>query len=167
VALVEQWISSAAAPFRRRLAGEWPDVVQEVRVEAFRLLQMARWRGAARLKTYLWRVTNHTCIDALRRQKRRPLHDPAEPDAVPSSDPSPLDSLIDNDSLRAMVSALESLPSDCRELWRLILEGMSYAAISRQTGVSEGALRVRACRCRKRAAEALAGNGLNLRVAQR
>src|SRR5262245_61858809 len=81
VALVDRWIGSAAAPFRRRLAAEFPDVLQEVRLEVLRLLQESRWRGEARLKTYLWRVVAHTCLDALRRRQRRPVHEPADPEA--------------------------------------------------------------------------------------
>jgi DNA-directed RNA polymerase specialized sigma24 family protein len=48
----------------------------------------------------------------------------------------------------------------------MILSGLSYQQISTQTGVAEGALRVRAHRCRKRAAEALTGNAPPLRAAE-
>jgi len=159
VALVNGWIGAAASPYRRRLGAEWPDVQQEVRMEAVRLLQAGKFRGESRLKTYLWRVTNHTCLDALRRLRRRPPHDPAEPETLPPSpDPSPLDRVLGGDAARVLLQALDTLPADCRRLWTLVLDGRSYGEIGREMGLAEGTVRVRAHRCRKKAAEALVGN---------
>ena len=105
----------------------------------------------------MWRVTAHNCIDALRRQKRRPVEELGDEEAaIPSRDPSPLDRVLDEDARRRLVAALDAVPEECRRLWQSILRGHSYAEISRETGVAEGALRVRAHRCRKRAVEALA-----------
>jgi RNA polymerase sigma-70 factor (ECF subfamily) len=159
VTLVDGWIGAAASPYRRRLGEDWADVQQEVRMEAVRLLQAGKFRGESRLKTYLWRVTNHTCLDAMRRLRRRPPHEPAEPDAVlPSPDPSPLDRVLGGDAARILLQALDRVPADCRRLWRLILHGQSYVEIGREMGLAEGTVRVRAHRCRKKAAEALLGN---------
>jgi RNA polymerase sigma factor (sigma-70 family) len=167
MARVDGWIAGAAGPFRRRLAGDWDDLLQEVRIEILRLLRRSSWRGEARLKTYVWQVVGHTCLDAMRKQKRRPAMEPVEPETpLPSPDPSPLDRVMDEDSRRRLLAALDAVPADCRELWRLILSGLSYQQISAQMGVAEGALRVRAHRCRKRATEALAGNARPLRAAE-
>jgi RNA polymerase sigma factor (sigma-70 family) len=167
MALVDKWVAGAAQPFRRRLGADWPDLLQEARVEILRLFRQSSWRGEARLKTYVWRVVGHTCLDAMRRQKRRPPPESADADALgPSADPSPLDLVLEADSARLLLAALEAVPPDCRELWRSILRGLSYHEISRDLGVSEGALRVRAHRCRKRAGEALRGNAPPLRIAQ-
>ena len=167
VASMDRWIAGAAAPFRRRLAGDWPDLLQEARIEILRLLRNGSWRGEARLRTYVWQVVAHTCLDAMRRLKRRPTLEPVEPDApLPSADPTPLDRVLEADSRRRLLAALELLPADCRDLWRQILAGLSYQQISAQTGVAEGALRVRAHRCRKRATEALAGNGPRVPTAE-
>jgi RNA polymerase sigma factor (sigma-70 family) len=164
---MDRWIAGAAAPFRRRLGGDWHDLLQEARIEILRLLRNGSWRGDARLRTYVWQVVGHTCLDAMRRLKRRPPLEPVEPDApLPSADPSPLDLMMDSDSRRLLLNALEAVPADCRDLWRLILSGLTYQQISTQTGVAEGALRVRAHRCRKRAVEALAGNAPALRAAE-
>lgn len=158
-ALVDRWIAAAAGPFRRRLAADWSDLLQEARLEVLQLLRRSSWRGEARLKTYVWRVVAHTCLDALRRLDRRPVHELADPDGtLRSSEPSPLERVLEQDSTRRLLAALELLPAECRELWRRILKGSSYGEISRELGVSEGALRVRAHRCRKRAVEALGGN---------
>lgn len=159
VAAVDGWIAAAASPFRRRLGDDWPDLQQDARIEVLRLLRASSWRGEARLRTYVWRVVGHTCLDALRRQRRRPAGEPEEKGAeIPSEAPSPLDGLLAQDAGRILLTALGALPEECRELWTRILRGASYGEMSRELGVAEGALRVRAHRCRKRALEALAGN---------
>ena len=164
---VDGWIAAAASPFRRRLGAEWPDLLQDARIELLGLLRRSSWRGEARLRTYVWRVVGHTCLDALRRLQRRPALEPADADApIPSRDPSPLDRVLDLDAARRLLAALEAVPGDCRELWGAILRGLSYGEISGRMGVSEGALRVRAHRCRKRAVEALGGNAAPLRAAR-
>lgn len=159
VASVDGWIAAASAPFRRRLGADWPDLQQDARIEILRLLRASSWRGEARLRTYVWRVVGHTCLDALRRQRRRPVGEPEDQGAaIPSAAPSPLDGLLAQDAGRILLTALRALPEECRELWTRILGGASYGEMSRELGVAEGALRVRAHRCRKRALEALAGN---------
>ena len=158
-ALVDGWIAGAAGPFRRRLAADWPDLLQDVRLEVLRLLRASSWRGEARLKTYVWRVTGHTCLDALRRHRRRPEGEPADAAlGLRSPDPSPLDRVLDHDRSRVLLTALEAVPAECRQIWERILRGLGYREIGLELGVSEGALRVRAHRCRKQAADALAGN---------
>jgi RNA polymerase sigma factor (sigma-70 family) len=167
-ARVDGWIAGAAGPFRRRLAADWPDLLQEVRLEVLRLLRRSSWRGEARLKTYVWRVTAHTCLDALRRQRRRPEGEPVETALELSSpDPSPLERVIDDDRALALLTALQAVPAECRQIWDRILRGLGYREISGELGVSEGALRVRAHRCRKHAARALAGNADALPDARR
>jgi RNA polymerase sigma-70 factor (ECF subfamily) len=159
VAAVDGWIAAAASPFRRRLGADWPDLQQDARIEILRLLRASSWRGEARLRTYIWRVVGHTCLDALRRQRRRPLGEPEEPGTeIPSPAPSALDGLLAQDAGRILLTALGALPEECRDLWTRILRGASYGEMSRELGVAEGALRVRAHRCRKRALEALSGN---------
>jgi RNA polymerase sigma-70 factor (ECF subfamily) len=167
IARVDGWIAGAASPFRRRLGADWPDLLQEARIEILRLLRRSAWRGESRLKTYVWQVVGHTCLDALRRQKRRPQMETMEPEApLPSNDPSPLDRAMGADAQRKLLMALAAVPEDCRELWGFILSGMSYQQIGARLGVAEGALRVRAHRCRKRAVEALRGNEPGLRAAE-
>jgi len=161
VALVERWLALAAGPFRRRLGLEWEDVLQDARLEAFRQLDAARFRGEARLKTYLGRVACLTCIDAVRRLRRRPLMESDESAAeVPSSEPSPLDLTMRRDAYRSARVVLDSTSPQCRELWRMIHEGLSYKEMSSRVGVAEGTLRVRVHRCRCEALELLNGSAV-------
>jgi RNA polymerase sigma factor (sigma-70 family) len=159
VARVDEWLSRAASPFRRRLAGDWEDVLQEVRVEVLRLLRGGSFRGESSLRTYLWQVTAHTCIDALRRRQRRPLAEPLDVELpLPSHEPSPLDRVLRHESRQVLRDVREAVSSDCRELWDLILRGLSYRDMGARLGVSEGTLRVRALRCRRHAAELVRSN---------
>jgi RNA polymerase sigma-70 factor, ECF subfamily len=161
IALVNGWIACAAGPFRRRLGADWEDLLQEVRLEVLRLLQKGVYRGEARLKTYLWRTVCNTCLDALRRRRRQPPMDVAGPeDPLPSSDPSPLQRVLEQEGLDRALGALQQMTVECRRLWDLILEGQSYREIGQKLGVSEGALRVRAHRCRKHVVQILDGNSV-------
>ena len=68
VATLDGWISRAAWPYQRRLANRWDDVLQDVRLEVTRLLGEGKFRGESSLRTYLWRVVSHTCLDQIRSQ---------------------------------------------------------------------------------------------------
>src|SRR3954465_11454817 len=70
VGTVDGWISRAAWPYQRRLADRWDDVLQDVRLEVTRLLGSGKFRGESSLRTYLWRVVSHTCLDQLRAQSK-------------------------------------------------------------------------------------------------
>jgi RNA polymerase sigma-70 factor, ECF subfamily len=153
-AQVDGWIAGAAWPFRRRLAAEWDDLLQEIRLEVVRLLQARQFRGQSRLKTYLWQVACHTCLDAVRRERRRLFVGLDAIAAVPSSTVSPFDRLSEREGTAAALRAMATLSGECRELWGKLLRGMSYREISHELGGSEAALRVRAHRCRKSAVEA-------------
>lgn len=150
--MVDGWISRAAWPYQRRLASRWDDVLQDVRLEITRLLGEGKFRGESSLRTYLWRVVSHTCLDEIRAESRWDLTDlevlelgaePARPGPTPLSRRQE-----DRDLLRRV---LDRVPPDCRDLWKMIVEGLSYREMSRRTDVAEGTLRVRVLRCRERA----------------
>lgn len=150
VAAVDAMIQRAARPFRRRLRNQWDDVLQDARMEVFTDLARGRFRGESRLATYVWRVVSHTCLDALRASARRRWTaledlDPGLEPAVADDRPASLDTA---DLARRV---LEAVPPHCLRIWRLIVEGFSYREISRVLSVAEGALRVRALRCRRHA----------------
>lgn len=156
LATVEGWLFRAAWPYRQRLSGDWPDLQQDIRTEVVRLLREDRFRGESSLKTYLWRVANHACLDRLRQRHRRrwlELADPLEPDLPPAAAPGdePAARQETRDLLRRV---LDQMPEDCRELWQMLVAGLSYREMSTRTGASEGALRVRVLRCRKKAVAA-------------
>jgi RNA polymerase sigma factor (sigma-70 family) len=156
VAEVDGWLGRAASSYRRRLGEQFDDVLQDVRLEVTRLLQQGRFRGDSSLKTYLWRVTAHTCLDRLRSGSRWSFVEydgesvqAADPAAAPASRlPRPWNA--DRDLLLRVLARMDE---ECRRLWSMLVEGLSYREMSDDTGVSEGALRVRVLRCRRRAQE--------------
>ncbi len=147
---VDTWISQAAWPYRQRLASDWEDILQDARLELTRLLGSGAFRGESSLKTYLWRVVNHTCIDRLRRRARwqwQGLEDLDHRGVLSTgSGQSERRALRD-----LMLQVVERTPEECRLLWRMVLEGFSYREMSERLSVSEATLRVRVLRCRKRA----------------
>ncbi|HEY4565544.1 MAG TPA: sigma-70 family RNA polymerase sigma factor [Thermoanaerobaculia bacterium] len=150
VGTVDGWISRAAWPYQRRLADRWDDVLQDVRLEVTRLLGQGKFRGESSLRTYLWRVVSHTCLDQLRIQKKWKWADLEEVDL--RDDPAPVSSApARQEDKDLLLRVLERVPVDCREMWKMIVAGLSYREMSLRLGVAEGTLRVRVLRCRERA----------------
>jgi RNA polymerase sigma factor (sigma-70 family) len=153
VPTIDAWILRAAFPFRHRLSHQWDDLLQDLRLEIFRLLRDGRFRGDSSLRTYIWRVVGHTCLDRCRALTRRPEvsweSEEGEKDPLPVAAPQADDSTLKD----LLLKVQEEVGEDCRRLWQMILLGHSYREMSEQTGVTEGALRVRVLRCRRQAVE--------------
>jgi RNA polymerase sigma-70 factor (ECF subfamily) len=147
---VTGWIRRAAAPYRRRLAFEWEDVLQETLVRLTADLRAGRYRGEGPLRAYVWRAANHACLDRLRRHRRWRMT-PADELEPAATNPSPEELTVGRDTSRRVLALLATLPAHCRELWAMILDGQSYRAMSERLGVAEGTLRVRVLRCREQA----------------
>ena len=152
VATLDSWIARAAWPYQRRLANRWDDVLQDIRLEVTRLLGEGKFRGESSLRTYLWRVVSHTCLDQIRSQGKWQLTDldaleqedgrASSLPRVAAEDPSEKDLLL---------RVLDRSSQECRDLWKMIVLGLSYKEMSQRLGVAEGTLRVRVLRCRERA----------------
>ena len=69
-ALIDGWLASAAGAFRSRLGAHWEDLLQDARLEILRQLRRGSFRGESSLKTYVWRVTLHACLNRLRARRR-------------------------------------------------------------------------------------------------
>jgi len=158
VATVDRWLEGAASSFRRRLRDQWDDVLQDVHLEVTRLLQGDKFRGESSLKTYLWRVASHTCLDRIRSGQRWNYVelDPQSPQeetaaaadwTVGSGEP------VWSAERDLLLRVLVRMGEECRRLWQMLVDGWSYREMSEETGVSEGALRVRVLRCRRKALE--------------
>jgi RNA polymerase sigma factor (sigma-70 family) len=154
VRTVDDWISRAAWPYRRRLADHWDDVLQEIRLEVTRLLGQGKFRGESSLRTYLWRVVGHTCLDQLRLLTKWKWADLEEVDQRGDApDPAPI--VSDRHEQKDLLLRVQARASaDCREMWRMIAAGLSYREMSLRLDVAEGTLRVRVLRCRERAVAA-------------
>ena len=150
---LESWIRSAAFPYRSRLASQWEDLLQEIRLEAFQLFRDGGLEGKTNLKSYIWTMVNHTCIDHLRKNAtwRFTTLEALPPESGVHQDP--LAGIRRNNRMRGLLYVLGKVPQDCRDLWRQILAGQSYRQIADSFNISEATLRVRVYRCRKRATE--------------
>ncbi|HEV7667830.1 MAG TPA: sigma-70 family RNA polymerase sigma factor [Thermoanaerobaculia bacterium] len=156
ISTIDGWITRAAWPYQRRLAHRWDDVLQEIRLEITRLLGQGKFRGDSSLKTYLWRVVSHTCLDQVRAQNKHKWEDLDElegADQPHSPGPSPAETRVDRDLL---LRVLDRVPYDCRNLWRMLAAGLSYKEMGDRIGAAEGTLRVRVLRCREKATSARA-----------
>jgi len=151
VETVDGWISRAAWPYQRRLADHWDDVLQEVRLEVTRLLGQGKFRGESSLRTYLWRVVSHTCLDQIRAQKKWKWADLEEVDQRGDDDDPVPSGPVRHEQKDLLLRVLERVPADCREMWKMIVAGLSYREMSLRLNVAEGTLRVRVLRCRERA----------------
>jgi len=151
VGTVDSWISRAAWPYQRRLADHWDDVLQDVRLEVTRLLMEGKFRGESSLRTYLWRVVSHTCLDQLRahgKWKWAELDILEQGEGPAGAVEAPAPNREDRDLL---FRVLERVPQECRQMWRMIVAGLSYKEMSLRLKVAEGTLRVRVLRCREKA----------------
>lgn len=152
VRTIDEWIMKAAFSYKIRLAHVWEDVLQTVRLEITRLLQNGTFRGESSLKTYLWRVVNSTCLTFIRKQiKAETVEIETVFEKEDETAISPIDSVLQKESESIAMRVWAEMPSDCRELWKMILKGLSYDEMSREKQINSGTLRVRVLRCREKA----------------
>ena len=153
ISTVDGWIERAAWPYQRRLAHRWDDVLQDVRLEVTRLLGDGKFRGESSLRTYLWRVVSHTCLDQIRSQTKwqwADLETLDQEDGRAIGPPRPV-AADDHAERDLLMRVLDRASQECRELWKMLLLGLSYREMSLRLEVAEGTLRVRVLRCRERA----------------
>jgi RNA polymerase sigma factor (sigma-70 family) len=144
-------IVRAHRPFR--VAEE--DLTQDVFLKIFRRLD--QYQADAPLPHWVSRIAYSTCIDRLRAQRRRPelcradLSE-AEGEQVDNArceaTRHPATAL---DARELVATLLDRLSTGDRQLLQLLdLKGHSIAAISHQTGLSPGLVKVRAFRARQK-----------------
>jgi RNA polymerase sigma-70 factor, ECF subfamily len=140
-----------------RLVGdhhEAEDVAQEAYLRAYRSLR--GFRGEARFETWLFRITANAAMSHLRRRGR--FGDVlAEDDERLVREPAPRDSdeVVERDEVER---ALSILPSGQRTVVLLKdVYGFSCQEIGEQVGISEGAVKVRLHRARRRLKEEVYG----------
>jgi RNA polymerase sigma-70 factor (ECF subfamily) len=141
-----------------RLVGdpqEAEDVAQEAYLRVYRGL--AGFRGDAQFETWLYRIVSNAAMSHLRKRRRFGdlVKDSPEEPAEPPSTALVAEETVDRD---ALTKALGSLPPSLRVV--VILKdvyGLSCREIGDEIGVSEGAVKVRLHRARKRLKEMLFG----------
>ncbi len=121
------------------------DALQEAYVRAFRALP--RFRGDARVGTWLFRITYNACLDELAKT-RKTTHVPLDELVEQASEDPELESSLD--ARRELTSAFATLSSDERAAVFLVdVEGFDYAAASKVLDVPVGTVASRLNRARK------------------
>jgi RNA polymerase sigma-70 factor (ECF subfamily) len=130
------------------------DVLQEAYVRAFRALP--RFRGEARLGTWLYRIVYNACLDELERERR--VHEVPldEADAWPEARDA-TSALADRD---ALARALAQLPPEERAAVLLVdAQGFDYDSAAEVLGVPKGTVGSRLNRARAALRRALTDEG--------
>jgi RNA polymerase sigma-70 factor, ECF subfamily len=140
-----------------RLVGdrhEAEDVAQEAYLRVFR--SMGGFREDARFETWLYRIVTNVAMTQLRKKGRIGvlLGDERE-HSRPDPEMRPVDEVIERDELKR---ALAELPPATRSI--VVLKdvyGFSVQEIATETGLTEGAVKLRLHRARKRLKETIYG----------
>jgi RNA polymerase sigma-70 factor (ECF subfamily) len=116
------------------------------------------WRRGAALRPWVFTIAARVRVDWLRAQGRqeRALEDEEAADAAATPEADPGGALLAGELAGRVRAALESLPEPQRVVVQLHrFEGLSFAAIGRALGISEGAAKLRAFRAYARLRDAL------------
>ncbi len=140
------------------------DAAQDAFLKAY--TSLSSFRGESRFSVWLYRLTNNVCIDALRRRRDalslETEDDEGETTALPLPDErwSPETLAERAEDIRAVRSALDALPDDCREILTLReIGGLSYEELAAALHLELGTVRSRLNRARKRLADELMKTG--------
>ena len=137
------------------------DIAQEVFIKAHRAL--GRFRGEARFKTWLLRITANRCKDFFKKRRLRtvPLENARGGQELPSGTPGPDRSAEARELGRAIDAALETLPEKHRTAFVLReYEGLSYQKMAEVMECSLGTVMSRLHHARKKLQKALIGVGV-------
>ena len=138
------------------------DIVQEVFLKVFR--SMDRFKGDARLSTWLHRITVNECLNwrrrwrIRRRSQHRPLTDESDdPAAVNLTDKEDPESRLRVKEIRdRYLATLQALPEKTRAVFVLKeLEGMSYEQIGATLGLKRGTVASRIHNARRKLKKSL------------
>ena len=159
--------------YAHRLCGEMEsakDLVQETFLSAYRGFN--RFRGDARISTWLYTIASRACIRMRRKRKGQPERELSLDELVPTSDGEfhlqiPVDGLtpeeaLENKELReALDQAIQKLPSKYRMTLVLRdMEGLSAKEVGIVMGANERAVKSRLHRARLFVRRELSARGI-------
>ena len=150
---IDAWITPVVLCRAWTLRDEREDLVQEVKLKLLMIFQAQSFRGHSSLKTFVQAVAKNTCLDAVRRARRREMKPLCE-EQLPAPHDNPERRLERRESAQICYEIISRLPGPCRALFRMLFaEEKSYAAISEELGVAIGTVKSRIARCRDRAVQ--------------
>lgn len=152
VEAVLSWARLGTWSFKRALGDEWEDAVAEAVAQVTEAIRGGRFRGNGSLRAYVRRVAGTTCLDRLRHRRRWRMTGLDET-LLPPVARTPADAVEAASAWQLAGRVLAELSADCVRLLEMVVAGASYRQMAATVGASEGALRVRVLRCRRRAQE--------------
>ena len=121
------------------------DLAQEVFVNTWQAL--GSFANKATHKTWLYRITVNTCLQAIRKEKSRPQQPLAETDLAAAAEAPAQAEANPHQPLYRAIGQLQAVD---RLVVMLVLDGLAYDEIARITGITEGNLRVKVHRIKQR-----------------
>ncbi|MBX3314632.1 MAG: RNA polymerase sigma factor [Actinobacteria bacterium] len=149
----------------RRIAGNDADALDATQEAMIAIVKgLPRFDGRSRFSTWVYRIATNSCLDELRRRRRRPVVGLPEHDGVPievADDRSP--ALSEAVADRMLVdAALSELPEDFRVAVVLRdLCQLDYAEIADVLGIPPGTVRSRIARGRAHLADHISATSGN------
>ena len=134
------------------------DMAQEVFINIWNAL--AKFKGEASYKTWIYRITVNTCLLYIRSNKKKQttsLEETSYVDKIENSGSSGSSgsSGIETDQHQALYRAIGALPELDRLVMMMILDELEYDEISKITGINAINLRVKIHRIKKKIAQLL------------
>lgn len=124
------------------------DVSQEAFIHLFRSLD--RFRPDGRVKSWLYRIIVNSCIDLLRKRKRRPAVPLRDEASLPTADGDPAELAARDETAAQVRRVLDSLPLKYRVVLTLReLEGLSCEEAAATLGILRPTARWRLHQARK------------------
>lgn len=138
------------------------DATQKAFISAYKALNRFQHGN---FKGWLFRIVNNKCLDALRKQKRRPepsidelTEENESPSFLEDDSASPEDQLLRSEALDAVQSCLQGLPEGQRSVVVLCdVEGYDYQEIANVLDISLGTVKSRMNRARRKLQDCLRG----------
>jgi RNA polymerase sigma factor (sigma-70 family) len=125
------------------------DLCQEILIKVF--MQLKNFRSEAKFKTWLYTIIHHTCIDYLRKEKKK------TPTIISEKLKEEMAELVDEESVdqESLEAALDQLMEEITPEEKLILllkykEKHSIREIETTLGISESAVKMRLSRAKQK-----------------
>jgi RNA polymerase sigma-70 factor, ECF subfamily len=126
------------------------DLGQEVFLSVYKSLDRFDVLRGTPFSAWLFMSARNRCISELRKKRGRPHISIDDADDIAVQERSPVETMIDEDRLQAMHSALEQLPEPFKSAILQSLRGASLEKIATESGISVGTVKSRLSRAREK-----------------
>ena len=139
------------------------DVSQNVLIKIYN--NISRFKGDSLFSTWIYRITVNTCIDEIRKNKRKSEISMDEEDTglsrvIQDTEASPEKSIIEKEGYSSIINSINELPEEYKTVITLRdIEGFSYQEIAEITECSLGTVKSRISRARGKLKELLLEKG--------